>query len=356
MTSGIRGIAAYFPDRVRKNDEWPEEFAQRLAQAGDRLFNDIPEAEDAAGRVTSRFLREEAQDPFLGARERRVADEAMTSWQAELIAARAALSDAQLTASEIDVVISYSVTPDRFTPASAARVAHELGMNDTLCFGMDAACASALIQLEMAVGFVSSGRAKNVLLTQSHLLLRAFPMLHPAAPGLGDAATALVVSAQGRWPILGTRSETHAEYHDAVTWVRGSTPEEDTGFWHTGQPFRVGSLDRAQAKDLQRDTVSYGARTVSELCARCGIDVERLRALYSVEPRGWVPGAVAEVLGLSPGVAGSIYPTRGHLGACGPIANLEHAYRSGTLPNEGPIALYAQGAGFSRASVLLAMD
>src|SRR5690606_32527127 len=61
MTSGIRGIAAYFPDRVRKNDEWPEEFAQRLAQAGDRLFNDIPEAEDAAGRVTSRFLREEAQ-------------------------------------------------------------------------------------------------------------------------------------------------------------------------------------------------------------------------------------------------------------------------------------------------------
>ncbi|HEY3494217.1 MAG TPA: 3-oxoacyl-[acyl-carrier-protein] synthase III C-terminal domain-containing protein, partial [Polyangiaceae bacterium] len=220
----------------------------------------------------------------------------------------------------------------------------------------DAACATALVQIQLASALVASGQASTVLLTQSHLFLRAFPMLHPAAPGLADAATAVVVRSQGRFPILATLGRTHGEFAPAVTWVRGDTDAEDAPWWQAGGPLRVGTRDRAQAKLLQRDTVAYGAQTLRELAQAAGIDLERIDILATVEPRGWVPRAIAELLGLDPAVVASVYETRGHLGACGPIANLALAYATGKTRSAKLAALYAQGAGFTRAAVLLGVD
>ncbi len=355
MTS-IKGIGVYFPEQVRHNTAWPPDFGAKLAPSGDRLFNDIPNATDDAATITDRFLAEEANDPFLGVRERRVAPETLTSIEAESLAAQRALLDAGVDGSDLDVIISYSVTPERPTPASACALSERLGATSALAFGMDAACATALVQLETAQALIATGRAKNVLLTQSHLLLRAFPMLHPASPGLGDAATAIVLSKDGRWPILSTYSTTHGEFHEAVTWVRGEGESTDTPWWQAGAGFRIGSRNRAAAKALQRDTVSYAAQTIKRLFWGAGIDVERLDLLASVEPRGWVPRAAAQVLGLPETVVTSVYETRGHLGACGPIANLEAAYRSGRTDRGQLAALYAQGAGFTRAGVLLRLD
>lgn len=353
MSAFIRGIAAYYPDQVRTNDEWPADFAARLAGEGDRLFNDIARAEDSAREVTERYLEQEALDPFLGCRERRVAPASMTSADAETLVARAALADARIDPAEIDVVVSYSVTPDRMTPSSAARVAAAIGLTRAHAFSIDSACASALVQLDIARALVCSGQARNVLLTQSHLLLRAFPMLHPAAPGLGDAATALVVGGAGRWKIVGIHEVTDGRFYDAVTWVRGERGEDLRPWFEPGGAFRVGSLDRAGAKALQRDTVSFSALTIREVCAKAGHSVGDIQLLASVEPRGWVPRATAEVLGLEPRITSSVYETRGHLGACGPIANLEHAYRARRTEAMGLCALYAQGAGFTRAAALI---
>lgn len=356
MSAFIKGLGAWYPDNVRGNDAWPAEFAEAGHEKGDRTFNDIPEALDEAAHITTRYLLEEASDPFLGTVERRIADEDTTSVAAEVFAASRALEDAGLRPDQIDAVISYAVVPDRITPASGPAVAAALGIGTAPAFGMDAACATALLQIKTAVALVESGQAENVLLTQSHLLLRTFPLLHPAAPGLGDAATALVVGRSGRFRILETLAKTHGEFYPAVTWIRGSDDSTDTPWWSPGGPLRVGSRDREGAKALQRDTVTYGVRTMKELFEKAGVDAERLTLLASVEPRGWVPGAICQVLGLSASIAQSVYRTRGHLGACGPIANLESAYREGKLKNSGLAALYAQGAGFTRAGVLLQLD
>ena len=354
--AGISGVGAFYPEDVRTNGAWPEGFGQRKAESGDRTFNDIPRALDAAQKVTDRYLQAEQADPFLGAKERRVARPELSSAEAEARAAAIALEDAGLKPSQIDTVISYSVTPDRMTPASAGSVAERLGIAGALCFGMDTACATALTQLHCAVGLVSSGRAEHVLLTQSHLLLRAFPMLHPAAPGLGDAATAFIVSRGGRWPVLGTHAVTHGEFHDAVTWVRGDSDEDEGPWWQAGSSFRVGSLDRDGAKALQRDTVSFAAQTLRETVEKSSLEFKDVRLLVSVEPRGWVPGAALEVLGLDPELAESVYETRGHLGAAGPIANLAKAHEGGRTGAGGLALMYAQGAGFTRAGAVIRMD
>src|SRR5690606_32298493 len=192
MNAWVAGVGAWYPDDVRRNADWPPEFG-RTSLGGDRLFNDIPRAADAASRITDEYLQAEVGDPFLGVRERRVCPPSISAVDAEVWAAERALADAGVRAEDVDVLLSYSVVPERLTPATGCAVAHRLCASRGLDFGMDAACATALVQRDEAASFIRTGRADTVLLSQSHLILRTYPMALPAAPELGDAATALVV-------------------------------------------------------------------------------------------------------------------------------------------------------------------
>ncbi|MCH2108616.1 MAG: hypothetical protein MK135_04770 [Polyangiaceae bacterium] len=351
--AAISGIGAWYPDEVRHNSDWPDEFSESRAARGDRTFNDIPRALDPSLQVTDHYLQQEALDPFLGVKERRFASLEFSAAQAEERAARLALEDAGLMPHDLDCIISYSAVPDRITPPTASRVAELLGVDRILSWGMDVACATGLVQIQTAAALIDSGQAEHVLLTQSHLMLRTFPLLHPASPGLGDASTAIVLSRDGRWPVLKAHAVTETEYYPAVTWIRAESRDDDAPWWDSGSPFRVGTLDKEGAKALQRDTVGYGVQTLSETLTAAGVAKDDLRLLASAEPRGWIPRAILKVLGLSEDLASSVYRQRAHLGACGCIANLEKAHREGRTKQDGVAALYAQGAGFTRAAVLL---
>lgn len=356
MRPAIAGIGVWYPEEVRKNDAWPKKLAHQSAIAEDRTFNDIPRALGDAAEITQRYLEIEANDPFLGVLERRVAAEHISAVDAETDAAKMAVEDAGIDPSEIDAVISYSNVPDRISPASAGSVAYRLGIQGAMTWGLEMACASSVAQMATAVGLVASGQARNVLLTQSHLTLRTCPLIHPAAPGIGDAASALVIGKEGRWPILRTHIVTHGEYDRAVTWIRGPQDRSDPPWYKAGGDFRVGTREREGAKVLQRDTVSFGVKTLREIVGKQGIDMARIGLLASVEPRGWIPRAIAQVLGLDPEITSSVYELRGHLGACGPIANLYKAYRDQRMSEVDVAAIYAQGAGYTRAAVLLQID
>lgn len=356
MKAKIAGLGVWYPNDVVTNAAWPEDFGSSV-RGGDRTFNDIPEAGGTAASITAQFLRQESCDPFLGAVERRRAGDETNALHAESEAALAAIADAELSPRDIDAIVSYSMVPDRLMPGTAGGIAHRLGAPHAMGFTIDAACATVIPQLMTAIGLVQAGMAKNVLVTQSHLLLRAFPMLHPAAPGLGDGATAFVVSKYGRWRVLATHLATHGQYADAVTWVRGEKDGvEDAPWWQDGGNYRLGSCNRSQAKELMRDTIEFGAKTVREVAQHARIDVERITHLFSVQPRGWIPGAIARCLGLAPEVAVTTYEKYAHLGACGPIANWHEARQNDSLKPDSLIALYAQGAGFTRGAALIGMD
>lgn len=356
MTDAVSvvGIGTWLPERVRGNDAWPATFGVREHNAGDRTFNDIPESRDPiAAAILARDLAAEAADPFLGTARRRHANDATSAAEAESEAALAALADATLEGSDVDLVLSYSIVPDRVTPPTAASIALRIGAERAAAFGIDAVCATAVMQLEIARAYIESGQAKVVLLTQSHLMLRTVPLLHPAAPGLGDGASALVVARGPGLAIRSTFGITHGQYARAVTWVRGRDDESDPPWWKAGGDFHAGSRAPEQAKVLMQETVSYGADTVQRAAARAGIDVERISVLAAVQPRGFIPGAIAERLGLPRERAVSTYDAIAHVGACGPVFNLQRARDAGALTPGAIIGLYGQGAGFTRAAALL---
>jgi 3-oxoacyl-[acyl-carrier-protein] synthase III len=195
--------------------------------------------------------------------------------------------------------------------------------------------------------------AKVVLLTNSHLLLRAMPMAHPATPGLGDAATAVVIARGKGLTLRSTFGRTHGEYARAVNWVRGINDDVDLPWWQAGGDFRLGSRAPEQVKFLMRETVSFGATTLREAAARASIDVQRISVLASVQPRGFLPAAIAERLGLPRACAVTTYDEVAHIGVCGPFFNLAHARKLGLLEPGAIVAMYGQGAGFTRSAALL---
>jgi 3-oxoacyl-[acyl-carrier-protein] synthase-3 len=354
MSAAIVGIGTWLPERVRTNDAWPSSFFERSRAGGDRTFNDIPPPLDArAAAIVERDLAAEALDPMLGATRRHVADPELSSAEAEALAGRAALVDAGLEATDIDIILSYAVVPDRITPPTGAVVAALLGASKATAIAVDTACASAISQLEVAFAYVRSGLARHVLLTQSHLMLRAFPLQHPAAPGLGDAASALVVSRGPGLSILASFGQTHGEHALSVTWVRGGEDASDPPWWCAGGDLRVGSRSPEGAKFLMRETVTFGADAVREAALRASVDVERIAVLASVQPRAFMPPAIAERLGLPRQRAITTYDRIAHVGACGPVFNLSAARDQGRLEPGALVALYGQGAGFTRAAAIL---
>jgi 3-oxoacyl-[acyl-carrier-protein] synthase-3 len=354
MKSSILGLGEYHPEQSVGNDAWPAEFALRARATGDRTLIDIPQALDEAGTISAEYLAREQSDPFLGATRRRIAPAEVTSFEAEIIAARAALADAELDGSQIDFVLSYAITPERVSPSNASPVAHAIGAHAAVALGVDTACATALTQIQLAEGLIASGQARHVLLTQSHLLNRAFARMHPASPGLGDCATAFVMGARPRYRVLGVCSRTHGEFFDAVTWTRGKRVAHDQ-WWKTGEDFYIGSCRPEGAKYLMQETVAYGARTVREVLAQVGLDHERIGTFVSVQPRGWIPFAIARCLGFPAEATVCSYDEYAHLGGCGPVVNLIRARAQGRFAEGGLVAVYAQGAGFTRAAAVIDM-
>jgi 3-oxoacyl-[acyl-carrier-protein] synthase III len=360
MKASVLGLGQWLPETVRTNDAWPATFgtreAREAAEATDAdrgLLTDVRAGQsgDLCDRITARYVALEAGDPFVGSKRRRVADDALTSVEAETLAGRAALDDAGVDAKDVGLILSWTVVPDRITPSGASRVAHNLGANKSLAMGVDAACASAIAQLALAAAMIESGRIRFALLTQSHLMTRAFPLGHPASPNVGDVATAIVVGATERPGIVATYAVSEGELYDAVAWRRSK--ENDTRWFEPGGASYLGSYAPDEARALMKNTVRIAADTVREMMQGARLPVDRIGALASVQPRKWVPSAIAEALGLPPAIAPSTFEDYAHLGGCGVVTNLIAARSSGLVGKGSLTALYAQGAGFTRAAALL---
>ena len=357
MRAAIVGMGEFRPPAVRTNDAWPVDFAARVAASTRTELTDVTAgtSTDPCDAIVARHLASEA-GVFLGAKRRRVAEASMSACDAEALAARSALDDARVAAEDVDIILSWAAVPDRPTPPSAPRVAHLIGAKRAFAMGLDVGCATIAGQLLFAASLVETGRARNVLLTSSHFITRTFPFEHPASPSVGDVANAVVVAPSERAGVLSVFGATHGEYYDAVTWRRGK--ENDTPWWEAGGAMYLGSYDRDAVRRIVRDSVRFGADTVREAATRAGITPAQIDVLCSVQPRRWIPEAIAETLGLSPEIAPQTFDDMAHLGGCGVVANLLEARRRGMLAprrdGTAPIVcLYAQGAGFTRAAAIV---
>jgi 3-oxoacyl-[acyl-carrier-protein] synthase-3 len=130
-----------------------------------------------------------------GIRERRIAaaDEACSDLAIK--AATAALADAKMKPSDIDLLIVATASPDTPLPSTACYVQHKLGVPaHATCFDIAAACSGFLYALEIAYGQLLTNRYKRALIIGAEKLSSVTDWTDRTTCVLfGDAAGAAVL-------------------------------------------------------------------------------------------------------------------------------------------------------------------
>ncbi len=120
-------------------------------------------------------------------------DETTSGLAAE--AGRRAMAAANVSATDIGLLIVATVTPDERMPATATRVAHSLGLTCG-AFDLGAACAGFVYALEVGRASLLAGTARHVLVIGAELLSRVVDYTDRDTCVLfGDGAGAVVLSA-----------------------------------------------------------------------------------------------------------------------------------------------------------------
>jgi 3-oxoacyl-[acyl-carrier-protein] synthase-3 len=98
-----------------------------------------------------------------GIRERHIVDEGVTTSDLAVEAAKRCLEKRGIAASEVEVIIVATVTPDMLFPATACLVQNKLGAAGAWGFDLSAACSGFPYALQVGAKLVESGAQKKVL-------------------------------------------------------------------------------------------------------------------------------------------------------------------------------------------------
>ena len=140
-----------------------------------------------------------------GIRERHVAAEGETTGDLAVHAATRALEAAGVEASELDLIVLGTTTPDIIFPSTACLVQDRLGANGCPAFDVNAACSGFIYALAVADKFIRSGTVKTALVIGAETLTRMLDWSDRSTCVLfGDGAGAVVLKADSETGVLST--------------------------------------------------------------------------------------------------------------------------------------------------------
>ena len=153
-----------------------------------------------------------------GIRERRIAVEGEYTSTFASAAALRALEMAGVAASEIDLIIVGTLSPDFPFPSTACIVQKDIGATNATCFDLSAACSGFIYALATAEKFIVSGSVKKALVIGAEVLSRIVDWTDRNTCLLfGDGAGAVVLEAvEGENGILSSHMHSDGNYWDIL--------------------------------------------------------------------------------------------------------------------------------------------
>ena len=129
-----------------------------------------------------------------GIRERHIADSNIATSDMAIEAAKCALAQRGIAASEVQTIIVCTVTPDMFFPSTACLVQHGIGAKGAWGFDLIAACSGFVYGTTTGANLVASGTHKKVLVIGSDTMSRIIDYTDRSTCVLfGDGAGAVLI-------------------------------------------------------------------------------------------------------------------------------------------------------------------
>src|SRR6202043_1051102 len=130
----------------------------------------------------------------VGIRERHIVDKGVATSDLAVEAAKKALAQRGMAASDLDAIIVGTVTPDMLFPSTACLVQHKLGAKGAWGFDLSAACSAFLYALQTGAQFIQTGAHKKVLVIGADVMSSILDYTDRATCILfGDGAGAVIL-------------------------------------------------------------------------------------------------------------------------------------------------------------------
>ncbi len=295
-------------------------------------------------------LRVDTSDEWIrsrtGIRQRHLAEPTQTSSDLAYLAARQAIAAAGIAATDIDLIIVATSTPDFIFPSTACLLQARLGIKRCPAFDVQAVCAGFVYALDIADKYIRSGTHRHALVVGAEVFSRILDWNDRATCVLfGDGAGAVVMAADTR---PGVRASVlHADGSQAGIL---STPGHVCGGKVTGDPFL--RMDGQAVFKLAVRVLDEVARETLALCNMQPTDVDWLIP-HQANVR--ILDATAKKLGIDPAKVIITVDRHANTSAASVPLALDVAVRDGRIKRGDKVLLEGVGGGFTWGAALVEM-
>jgi len=280
-----------------------------------------------------------------GIRTRHFVAKGVTSSMIGLEAAKRALDAAGCKATDLDLIIVGTTTPDCVFPSTAALVQDALGIRSgCAAFDVQAVCSGFLYGLAIAEKFIQSGSHKRALIIGSEVLSRFVDWKDRGTCVLfGDGAGAVVLEASGKPGIRATALRTDGS-QKSILCVNSNV----TDGLVTGDPFV-----RMDGQAVYKFAVKVLGDVAQEVVDLAGVPRESIDWLVPHQANLRIIQSTARRLGLPMEKVIVTLDRHGNTSAASIPLALDGAVRSGQIRPGQRVVIEAVGGGMTWGAALI---
>ena len=284
-----------------------------------------------------------------GIRQRHIAGEGESTATLAADASRKALESAGIPASEIDLIVLATATPDHTFPASATQVQALLGCKrGGIAFDLAAVCSGFLYALATADSLLRTGLGNKALVIGAETFSKLLDWEDRGTCVLfGDGAGAVVLAAENVAEdgpgILASRLHADGTYKDML-YVDGGPATTGT----------VGKL-RMKGREVFRHAVVNLAEVLTEVLEDAGVSADELDWVVPHQANARILDATARKLGLPPERMVMTVDRHANTSAASVPLALDVAVRDGRIKPGDLVMFEAMGGGFTWGASLARM-
>lgn len=279
-----------------------------------------------------------------GIRARHFVDAGVGSSDLGAEAARRAMAAAGCQASDIDLIIVATSTPDMVFPSTAALLQNKLGIAGCPVFDVQAVCSGFIYAMTVADAMIQTGTAKRALVIGAEVFSRILDFKDRTTCVLfGDGAGAVVLEASETPGILATDIHADGQYSDILC-----VPGHVSGGAILGDP--VLKMDGQAVFKLAVGVLEETARTS---LVKAGLNDSDIDWLIPHQANIRIMQSTARKLKMPMDKVIVTVDQHGNTSAASIPLALDHGVRSGQISKGQTLMLEGVGGGFTWGSVLL---
>ena len=282
-----------------------------------------------------------------GIEQRHIAVEGETTVDLAEQASRNAIEAAGIDASEIDLIIFATSTPDKIFPSSACILQARLDIHGCPAFDIQAVCTGFIYALSIAEKFIKTGSARTALVVGAEVFSRILNWEDRGTCVLfGDGAGAVILQADEDTGILSSHIHADGKYENLL-WVPHGVGD---GF---DQVKEGKAFVEMRGNEVFKMAVNTLGRIVDETLAANDMKKSDIDWLVPHQANIRIITATARKLKMSMDQVVVTVNKHGNTSAASVPLALDVAVRDGRIKRGELVLLEAFGGGFTWGSVLV---